>query len=253
MTLTAQVQLAGACTTSICAPRLDCAVTDCPDGPVSLTAGVPVGDDPTGVTNTWNDDPAAGAGAHLKAQPMFQPAAVVVNAGLFQLPWSCVGPMRTRAGPDAAAVGVDVVVDPPTAAVVVVDPPAAAVVVVDTLDPLADDVVDVVDPVDAGNLYAGAFVDWVVVPAVVPFNAIPTTSAARIATRSCHVLQVRFSLMWSSPGRAAGHRRSSRVRSERDQCQRCCWAGAEVTFLNRGRDFVLRQDTDVTAAPTEHR
>ena len=207
VTLTAQVQLAGACTTSICAPRLDCAVTDCPDGPVSLTAGVPVGDDPTGVTNTWNDDPAAGAGAHLKAQPMFQPAAVVVNAGLFQLPWSCVGPMRTRAGPAAAAVGVDVVVDPPTAAVVVVDPPAAAVVVVDTLDPLADDVVDVVDPVDAGNLYAGAFVDWVVVPAVVPFNAIPTTSAARIATRSCHVLQVRFSLMWSSPG--AGSRSPS--------------------------------------------
>ncbi len=64
VTLTTQVQLAGACTTNVCAPRVDCAVTDCPDGPVSLIAGVPVGDDPPGVTNTWNDGPAAGAGAH---------------------------------------------------------------------------------------------------------------------------------------------------------------------------------------------
>ncbi len=52
MTFTAQVQVAGACTTNVCAPRLVCAVTDCPDGPVSLIAGVPVGDDPAGVTNT---------------------------------------------------------------------------------------------------------------------------------------------------------------------------------------------------------
>jgi hypothetical protein len=92
-------------------------VTDCPDGPVSLIAGVPLGDEPAGVTNTWNDGPPAGAGTHLNAQPMFQPAAVVVNVGLVQLPWSCVGPNRTRAGP-AAAVGdvdgdVDVVVAPP--------------------------------------------------------------------------------------------------------------------------------------------
>ena len=143
VTLTAQVQLAGACTTKVCAPRVDCAVTDCPDGPVWLIAGVPVGDDPTGVTNTWNDGPPAGAGAHRNAQPMFQPAAVVVNVGLVQLPWSCVGPIRTRAGPAAAVDdGVDVVVDPPAtvvvvdppARVVVVDPPAAAVVVVEPLD-----------------------------------------------------------------------------------------------------------------------
>lgn len=86
MTLIAQVQLAGACTTSVCAPSVDCAVTDCPDGPVSLIAGVPVEDDPAGVTNTWKEGPAAGAGAHLNAQPMFQPATVVVNAGLVQLP-----------------------------------------------------------------------------------------------------------------------------------------------------------------------
>src|SRR5271169_2069634 len=150
VTLTTHVQLAKACTTSVCAPSADCAVTDCPDGPVSLIAGVPVGDDPTGVTNTWKDGPAAGAGAHLNAQPMFQLVTVVVNAGLVQLPWSCVGPMRTRGGPAAAgdevAGEVDVVVDPPAAAAVVVDPPAAAVVVV-PLEPLADDgIVVVVDP-----------------------------------------------------------------------------------------------------------
>jgi hypothetical protein len=117
VTLTTQVQVDGACTTSVCAPRVDCAVTDCPFGAVSLIAGVPLGDDPAGVTNTWNDGPPAGAGTHLNAQPMFQPAAVVVNTGLVQLPWSCVGPMRTRAVPAAAVDGVDgeddVVVEPP--------------------------------------------------------------------------------------------------------------------------------------------
>jgi hypothetical protein len=85
---------------------------------------------------------------------MFQPAAVVVNAGLVQLPWSCVGPISTRAGPVGAleglVAGVVVVVDPP-AAVVVVDPPAAVVVVVEPLEPPAvDDVVVVVDPVETG-------------------------------------------------------------------------------------------------------
>lgn len=169
VTFTAQVQLAGACTTSVCAPSEDCAVTDCPDGPVSLIAGVPVGDDdPAGVTKTWKDVPAAGAGLQLNAQPMFHPATVVVNAGLVQLPWSCVGPMRTRAGPaagDDVDDGADVAVDPPAAAVVVgvepLDPPAAAVVVVeDPLEPPADDgVVLVVDPVDLGRTYAGAFDD----------------------------------------------------------------------------------------------
>lgn len=61
-------------------------VTDWPDGPVSLMAGVPEGEPPTGVTKTSNDGPEAGAGVHLKAQPTFQPDVVVVNAGLVQLP-----------------------------------------------------------------------------------------------------------------------------------------------------------------------
>ena len=163
----AQVQLAGACTTNVCAPRLDCAVTDCPDDPVSLIAGVPVGDDPAGVTNTWNDGPEADAGAHLNAQPMFQPAAVVVKVGLVQLPCSWVGPKSARAGPAAAVDDVDdvevVVVDPP-ADVVVVDPPAAVVVVVVELpERLALDgaVVAVAAEPDLGKTYAGAFDDWV--------------------------------------------------------------------------------------------
>jgi hypothetical protein len=88
VTLTIQVQAAVDCTTSVCAPRLDCVVTDWPDGPVSLIAGVPLGGDPAGVMNTWNDGPAAGAGAHLNAQPMLHGAAVVVNEVLVQLPWS---------------------------------------------------------------------------------------------------------------------------------------------------------------------
>jgi hypothetical protein len=129
---------------------VDCAVTDCPVAPVSLIAGVPPGDDPVGVTNTWNDAPAAGAGTHLNAQPMFQPATVVVNTGLVQFPWSCVGPIRTRAGPAGALDEVDaevvVVVELP-AAVVVVEPPGAVVVVEPLVD---DDVVVVAEPVDVG-------------------------------------------------------------------------------------------------------
>ena len=50
---------------------------------------------------------------------MFQPAAVMVNAGLVQLPWDWVGPRRTLA---ATVVGVDdVVVDDELPAVVVAD------------------------------------------------------------------------------------------------------------------------------------
>ena len=86
VTFTIQVQDADACTTSVWDPRLDWAVTDCPDAPVSLTAAVPLGADPAGVTNTWNDGPEAGAGLQLNAHPMFQPAAVVVNGVLVQLP-----------------------------------------------------------------------------------------------------------------------------------------------------------------------
>ena len=164
VTLTIQVQLAGACTTSVCAPVLVCAVTDCPDGPISLIAGVPVGGDPAGVTNTWNDGPAAGAGAHLNAQPIFHEAAVVVNDVLVQLPWSWGDVRRTRAGPAAAAAdvddAVDVVVVPP-ATVVVVDPPAA-VVVVPAPPPAAVVVVAVLPAADAPDELAlgGAACRW---------------------------------------------------------------------------------------------
>ena len=202
MTLTTQVQPVGACTTKVCAPRDDCDVTDCPDAPVSLIAGVPAADDPAGVTDTWKEGPEAGAGAQLKAQPMFQPAAVVVKEGLVQFPDICVGPRSTRAGPAAA-----VVVDPPAAAVVV-DPPGAVVVVLDdppalvVADPLAGAVVVVADPPEVGSLYAGAppVEDAVAEPSVVPFSAKPITSAKPAATRSCHVAQLRFPFMWSSPG-----------------------------------------------------
>jgi hypothetical protein len=64
VTFTIQVQDAGACTTRVCDPRLDCEVTDWPDGPVSLIAGVPEGAEPAGVTKTWNEEPEAGAGVH---------------------------------------------------------------------------------------------------------------------------------------------------------------------------------------------
>jgi hypothetical protein len=194
--LTTQVQPAGACTTRVCAPTVVCAETDCPDAPVSLIAGLPAGDDPTGDTDTWNDGPEAGAGVQLNAQPIFQLAAVVVNAGLVQFPCICVGPRSTRAGPAGAAAD-DVVVDPPTAVVVVVaDEPA---VVVD-VEPSAAAVVVVVDPLEPGSLYAGAFDASVADPPVVPFTAKPTRSAMRTATTSCQVLQLRRSLMWSSPG-----------------------------------------------------
>ena len=156
MTLTIQVQDAGACTTSVCDPRLDCAVTDCPDAPVSLIAGAPDGAEPAGVTNTWNEAPETGAGAHLNAQPMFHGAAVVVNGVLVQFP-CCCGEMRSwRAGPGAGVepVGnvVGVVADPP-ATVVVVDPPATVVVV--TEPPPAVVVVLVALPADEEAAFGG--------------------------------------------------------------------------------------------------
>ena len=103
-------------------------------------AGVEPGDEPAGVTNTSKDGPEAGAGVHLKAQPMFQPAAVVVKDGLVQFPWSWVGPRRTPACAGAAVDDVDDDVD------VVVEPPAAVVVV----EPLATVVVEPVDLPEAG-------------------------------------------------------------------------------------------------------
>lgn len=213
--MTIQVQAAGACTTSVCAPMLDCDVTDCPDGPVSLIAAVPLGDDPAGVTNTWNDGPAAGAGEHLNAQPMFHEATVVVKGVLVQLPVSCGDIRRTRAGP-AAAVD-DAVVDPP-ATVVVVDPPAAvvvvdppeAVVVVAELPPAAVVVVAVLpgagEPEDAalggGSLPLSPLAAPFALdpPPVSPLIHMPTMVATRMAAKSCQVLQDRRSLSLSSPG-----------------------------------------------------
>ncbi len=168
MTLTTHVQVAGACTTSVCAPRVVWLVTDCPAAPLSVTAGVPLGDPPTGVTNTWNDAPLAGAGTHRNAQPIFQPDAVVVKAGLVQFPCICVGPMSTRAGPAGALDEVEEevvdVVDPPACVVVV--PPAAVVVVVEPLVPA--DVVVVVG--DVGIWYAGVEADEAVDPCRFPIQ-----------------------------------------------------------------------------------
>ncbi len=81
---------------------------------------------------------------------MFHPAAVMVNEGLVQFPWSWVGPNSTRAGPDGAVDG--------GLEVVVVAPPAA-VVVVDELPPEVAEVVVVEPEVDLGIVYAGAFDD----------------------------------------------------------------------------------------------
>jgi hypothetical protein len=132
---------------------------------------------------------------------MLQLAAVVVNAGLVQLPCICVGPRRTRAGPAAAADGV--VVEPLAPdAVVVVDPPEA-MVVVESL--VAAVVVVVAAVLDVGNLYAGVSDDWdEVEPPVVPLSQNPTRIATTTATTICHVFQARRSLIWSSPG--AGHK-----------------------------------------------
>lgn len=203
MTFTTHVHPVGACTTSVCAPRVDWGVTDCPEAPVSLIAGDPEAVFPAGATDTWKEGPEAGAGAQLNAQPMFHPATVVVKEGLVQLPDICVGPSSTRAGP--AAAGDELDVDP--AAVVVVDPPAAllddppaAVVVVDPLEAPGAVVVETELP-EVGSLYAGVSDDDAVAePPVVPLSANPTRSATPHATRSCHVDQLRLPLILSSPG-----------------------------------------------------
>lgn len=180
-------------------------------------AGVPDGDPPAGTTKTWNDGPAAGAGAQEKAQPIFHGAAVVVNDVLVQLPLSCGEVRSTRAGPAAAAgaeVGVEV--DPP-ATVVVVTPAAVVVVVVAPLElptaapalavpPLgAVVVVAAVEPEDdalgGGSLPLLALVPPVPdAPPVSPLIHIPRMAANRTAVRSCHVFQERRSLIFSSPG-----------------------------------------------------
>jgi hypothetical protein len=219
VTLITQVHDAVVCTTSSCAPRLDWGVTDCPDAPVSLMAAVPVGDadDPDGVTNTWNEGPPAGAGAQLKAQPMFQGAAVVVNAVLVQFPF-CWGESRsTRAGPAAAPAVVVAVVDPP-ATVVVVDPPAAVVVVAELPPEAAVVVVADVPPAavvvvapepDAAGVPAPSAGRWPPSgfelaaleppPPVSPLIHMPRMAASRATLKSCHVFQDLRSLILSSP------------------------------------------------------
>jgi hypothetical protein len=190
-------------------------VTDCPDAPVSLMAAVPVGEpeDPAGVTNTWNDGPPAGAGAQLKAQPMFHGATVVVKAVLVQFPFCWGESSSWRAGPAAAPPAVVAVVDPP-ATVVVVDPPAAAVVVV--VDPPAavvvvaepppGEVVVVLPPLEPEGVFAGGNVPDVVPvavavpPPVSPLIHIPRIAATMTAVRSCQVFQDRRSLILYSPG-----------------------------------------------------
>jgi hypothetical protein len=64
VTLTIQTQLAGAWTISSWLPAVDCGVTDWPDAPDQLTAGVDDGGPPACTTKTWNDGPEAGAGVH---------------------------------------------------------------------------------------------------------------------------------------------------------------------------------------------
>ena len=114
---------------------------------MDVTAGVEPAAAPELTTKIWNDGPPEGAGAHWKAQPMFQVPPAIVKAGLVQLPVWVVCGTRTVAGPTAAAPVVAVVppatvedVAPATvvlvapavvvavepAAVVAVEPPAAA-------------------------------------------------------------------------------------------------------------------------------
>jgi hypothetical protein len=89
------------------------------------------------VTNTWNEVPAVGAGVHWKAQPMFQPGAVIVKAGLVQLPSDWVGPSNKRAGAVVVVVG-DPVVEVVALVVVVTLEPFPLVVVVVAVVPAVD-------------------------------------------------------------------------------------------------------------------
>ena len=109
-------------------------MTDWPEAAEDVAAGVAPGEAPLLTTKIWNDGPPVGAGAHWKAQPMFQVPPAMVKAGLVQLPVCCVSGMSTVAGPTAAgAEVVEVALDAsveevvPPAAVVAVDPPAAVV------------------------------------------------------------------------------------------------------------------------------
>ena len=85
-------------------------------------------------------------------------------------------------------------------------------------------------------------------PPVLPFSAKPTKIATRIATTICHVFQVRFSLMWSSPGAGIGST-STGSNAARIGAVYCYWTGGRTTYLNRGREFDLRQDGDSLVSP----
>ena len=98
---------------------------------------------------------------HWKAQPIFQPGAVIVKAGLVQFPWSWVGPSSNRAGGidvlvvepvvdevDEPAVVVVVSLDFPPVVLVVADPAVGAEVVV---EPPAVEAVVLVEPPPAGG------------------------------------------------------------------------------------------------------
>jgi hypothetical protein len=182
-------------------------------------AGAAPGDAPAAVTNTSNEVPLAGAGVHWKAQPIFQVGAVMVKAGLVQLPWSWVGPSSNRAG----AVDVVVVdpVDDEVAVVVVVSldfPPAVVVVVVVVVDPPPVAAVVLVElPPAGGSVYAPP--PEVPVPVelpepeapTLPLIAIPTTAAITTATASCQVFHERFSLRPREPGAGTGLGSSGRT------------------------------------------
>jgi len=172
VTLTAQTQPAGAFTVKTCDPTDDAVEIDCPEAPVSVTAGVADGLPPAGPTNTWNEGPETGAGVHSNAQPMFHGAAVVVNEGLVQSPFIWVAGSSNCNGVPGAVVGVEV------GAVVGVTPPGTVVAVVAPLGPVeAPWGVDVFE-VPGGSVVVGAAVpvaagggsasSWLLVTAVEP-------------------------------------------------------------------------------------
>jgi hypothetical protein len=91
---------------------------------------------------------------HWKAHPMFQLAAVVVKAGLVQLPLAWVGPSSNLAGEETGAEVVVVVCVDDT--VVVVDEPGVVVVELPAPDPWPSVVVVFApaEPDSAGNVDA---------------------------------------------------------------------------------------------------
>jgi hypothetical protein len=163
-----------------------------PVAAVDVTTGAEPGGAPVLTTKISNDGPPVGAGAHWKAQPMFQVPPAMLNEGLVQFPLMVVCGTRTVAGPTAA--GTDVELDPAAvvdvalagAVVAVAEPPAAVVAV---------------EPAGGGTLYPLLpllLADPDDEP-VLPLNHMPTTAATMTATTSCQVFQDRRSLNLRSP------------------------------------------------------